>query len=164
MVTAAKPVQPIAELSRAAWFHEAAEITDVVGKPSLCCFRVCVSHHHHTIFITPELSSLMGILTSSPPAAQLNDYDLVLLPPDYVLCHQLYLPPPFSLRLTAWCHFPLGQKCLPLYHSDTIMLSRPLPKNFLIQLHCRSSSGPLPRSPSSINCEGKIPFFVPLAL
>lgn len=40
MVTAAKPVQPIAGFSPAAWFHEAAEITDVVGKPSPFYFLV----------------------------------------------------------------------------------------------------------------------------
>lgn len=147
-----KPVQPIAAFSQAAWFHEAAEITDVVEKPSASWCPI----PSPTILKTPELSSLMGILTSSPRAAQLNDYDLVLLPPDYVLCHRRHLPPPFSLRLTAWCRPPSGQQRFPVYHSDTITLSRPLSQHPLFQLHCPFLS--LSSPPPPLIVKKTIPF------
>lgn len=100
----------------------------------------------------------MGILTSSPPAAQLNDCDLVLLPPNYVLCHRLHLPPPYSLRLSAWCRPPQGQQQSPVYHSDTIALSRPPSQHSLFKPRCPSLSVSFaPSTPH--DCERNNPFF-----
>lgn len=110
----------MAGLSTTARIHEAAEITDVVGKPWL---------PRYPPLRTPELSSLMEILTSPPPPAQLNDYDLVLLPSVYVLSPSA---PPFPLRPPARLPASLPGPALlkangvpAVCHNDTITLSPP---------------------------------------